>query len=73
MTETTIPGGILLRVDRAPLPDTLADAGVMPQQVEAKMDALIQAALADPCCATNPLKPQAQHIRHILHRVMGHG
>ncbi|MBR5445343.1 MAG: hypothetical protein IKV57_04435 [Clostridia bacterium] len=25
MTETTIAGGILLRVDRAPLPDTLAD------------------------------------------------
>ena len=64
----------LLRLRRElGLPDTLSAAGVTPAQVEAKWEALVQAALADPCCATNPRPVEAGHIRHILHQVMGHG
>ena len=55
------------------LPDTLATAGVEPAQVRGKMDALVQASLADPCCATNPVKPESWHIQQILSEVMGRG
>ena len=55
------------------LPDTLAAAGVDPGKVREKLEALVAAALADPCCQTNPVKPEAHHIRQILHTVMGHG
>lgn len=55
------------------LPDTLAAAGVEPAQVRSKMDALVQAALSDPCCGTNPVKPESWHIQQILSEVMGRG
>ena len=55
------------------LPDTLAAAGVEPAQVRGKIDALVQASLADPCCATNPVKPESWHIQQILSEVMGRG
>ena len=55
------------------LPETLAQAGISPAVVREKMECLAAAALADPCCATNPVKPEAHHIRQILHSVMGHG
>ncbi len=64
----------LLRLRRElALPETLAQAGISPNLVREKMEALVAAALADPCCATNPVKPEANHVRQILHRVMGHG
>jgi alcohol dehydrogenase class IV len=37
------------------------------------METLVTAALADPCCTTNPMKPEAQHVRQILRQVQGHG
>ena len=55
------------------LPDTLQDAGIAPAQLRQQMEVLVQATLADPCCSTNPIKPEAHHIRQILHQVMGHG
>ena len=55
------------------LPDTLAAAGISPETLRQNMDLLVQAVLADPCCATNPVKPEAHHVRRILHQVMGHG
>ena len=55
------------------LPDTLAGAGIEPHEVREKMETLVAAALADPCCATNPVQPEPHHIRQILHQVMGHG
>ncbi len=64
----------LLRLRRElGLPATLAEAGIHPTQVEQKTDALVSAALSDPCCATNPVKPQAQHIRRIINEVTGRG
>lgn len=64
----------LLRLRRElRLPETLAEAGIAPAGLREKMEAIVAAALADPCCATNPVKPEAHHIRQILHQVMGHG
>lgn len=55
------------------LPDTLSAAGIEPVKLREQTETIVAAALADPCCATNPLPPEAHHIRQILHRVMGHG
>lgn len=55
------------------LPDTLSAAGIPTYALRDKMESIITAALADPCCATNPVKPEALHIRKILHEVMGRG
>ena len=54
------------------LPQTLAEAGILPRQLRNKMEAITAAALADPCCRTNPVKPEAHHVRQVLHQVMGH-
>ena len=54
------------------LPATLAEAGVSPRLVREKSDAIIQAALADPCCATNPVTVTEGMLRQILNEVAGH-
>lgn len=55
------------------LPATLAEAGVQPMQLRQKADSIIKAALADPCCATNPTTVTEAMIRQILSEVTGHG
>ena len=55
------------------LPETLAQAGVAPVQVRQKAGELVAAALADPCCETNPVKPDAAGVRSLLERVTGNG
>ena len=55
------------------LPATLAQAGVRPQQVRQATDTILQAALSDPCCATNPVQPDEKMVRHILQQVTGIG
>jgi alcohol dehydrogenase class IV len=64
----------LLRLRRElSLPETLAQAGIPAGLVREKMETLVSAALADPCCGTNPVKPEAHHVRQILHSILGHG
>ncbi len=64
----------LLRLRRElSLPETLAQAGIPASLVREKMESLVSAALADPCCGTNPVKPEAHHVRQILHSILGHG
>jgi alcohol dehydrogenase class IV len=55
------------------LPATLAQAGISPRGLAEKMDAIIDAALADPCCATNPRPCDRSGVRWVLEQVMGHG
>jgi hypothetical protein len=55
------------------LPATLQQAGVNPLQLRRDMEQLVRAALADPCCATNPQRPEGFMIRRILEEVAGHG
>ncbi len=55
------------------LPATLAQAGIPPREVRQATDTIVQAALEDPCCATNPVKPDEKTVRHILQQVTGVG
>ena len=55
------------------LPDTLAQAGISPAAVRSRTKELVDAALADPCCATNPMKVEDFMVRRVLGAVAGHG
>ena len=55
------------------LPDTLSQAGVTPMAVRNRTKELVEATLADPCCATNPMKVEDFMVRRILEAVTGHG
>lgn len=53
------------------LPQTLAQAGVQPRQVRSEMEQIVAAVLADPCCKSNPVEPEAYLVRRILEEVTG--
>lgn len=53
------------------LPATLAQAGVEPRQVWHDMEKIVAAAMADPCCDTNPMKVEDFMARKILEEVTG--
>ena len=53
------------------LPQTLAQAGIAPRQLQ--QEGLIQEILADPCCETNPVPPEASMVRRVLQQVTGIG
>ena len=55
------------------LPETLAQAGVDPNQVQQAAGDIVAAALKDPCCQTNPVKADALLLRKILEEVTGRG
>ena len=55
------------------LPQTLAQAGVDIRKLREQEQKIIEATLADPCCETNPVKPEAHMVRKILQGVMGRG
>ena len=55
------------------LPATLSQAGIPPREVRQATDTIVAAALFDPCCATNPVKPDEKTVRHILQQVTGLG
>ena len=55
------------------LPQTLAQAGVDIRKLREQEQRIVEAALADPCCETNPIKPEANMVRQILSGVMGRG
>ncbi len=53
------------------LPQTLAQAGVAPQDVWHRANDIVAAALKDPCCQTNPVKVEDFMLRQILEEVTG--
>ncbi len=55
------------------LPQTLAQAGIPPRQVREATQTLVAAALADPCCATNPVTPDGNMVQKVLQQVTGIG
>lgn len=55
------------------LPGTLTQAGVKPAEVWQKMDQIVAATLADPCCQTNPVKVEDFMVRQVLEEVTGRG
>ena len=54
------------------MPATLAQAGVDPHLLWQHSKQIVEGVLADPCCATNPVKPEDFMIRRILEQVSGH-
>ena len=54
------------------LPQTLVQAGVDPRRIWQETEAIVSAALADPCCATNPIPAEPLLVRKILDGVTGH-
>ena len=55
------------------MPATLAQAGIPPREVRQATAAIVKAALADPCAATNPVKPDGKTVEQILQQVIGIG
>ena len=55
------------------LPGTLAQAGIAPAELAAQTEDIITAALADPCCATNPGTVTAEMARLVLREAAGRG
>ena len=55
------------------LPETLAQAGIKATQLRQKRDAVVAAALADPCCKTNPVTVDGSMVCRVLDTVAGHG
>ena len=53
------------------MPGTLAEAGIEPHRVWSRAAEITEAALADPCCATNPVPVEPFMIRRILEEVTG--
>ena len=53
------------------LPQTLVQAGVDQRRIWQETEAIVAAALADPCCATNPISPEPLLVRKILDGVTG--
>ncbi len=55
------------------MPETLSQAGVSPLALRERTDEIVRAALADPCCETNPITPDDYLVRRILEEVTGRG
>ncbi len=53
------------------LPATLAEAGIDPQTIDRHREQIVEAALADPCCATNPLTVEPFMVRRLLESIKG--
>lgn len=55
------------------LPQTLYQAGISPDRLKKAEKELTEAALADPCCQTNPMPVTAERVHAILQEVQGNG
>ena len=53
------------------LPETLAQAGVNPRDVWHRAGEIVDAALKDPCCQTNPVKVEDFMLQKLLEEVTG--
>ena len=68
-----LKNGLIRLRQELDLPQTLAQAGVDVRKLREQEQKIVEAALADPCCETNPVKPEAHMVRQILAGVMWHG
>ena len=55
------------------LPQTLSEVGISPRELWSNMPGIVSAAMADPCCKTNPLPAEEFLIRRILEEAAGRG
>lgn len=54
------------------LPETLMQAGIDPGNLWRNLGQIVETAMADPCCKTNPMEAEPFLIRRILDEVAGH-
>jgi alcohol dehydrogenase class IV len=66
-----LKNGLIRLRSELKMPATLALAGVDPRQVWYDRENIVAAALADPCCQTNPVKVEDFMVRKILEEVTG--
>ena len=71
MAVRNLKNGLIRLRRELKLPQTLAEAGIAPRQLREQMDRIVGAALADPCCQTNPVPALAPDVRRILQEVAG--
>ena len=55
------------------LPQTLVQAGIPARSIWNQVNAIVKSTLEDPCCATNPVRPDDFLVRRILEEVTGRG
>ena len=55
------------------LPDTLTQAGADIKQLRSRQADIINIAMADPCCSTNPMPVTENLLRQVLEEVTGRG
>jgi len=68
-----LKNGLIRLRQQLSLPGTLQEAGIDSAQLRGQMEAIVSDALADPCCKTNPLGPEAFMVRQVLEEAMGRG
>ncbi len=71
MALRSLKNALIRLRQRLRLPETLAAAGVSPAALEESRQALMAAALDDPCCQTNPVPVTEEMLRKILWEVQG--
>ena len=73
MAVRALKNGLVQLRRELELPQNLAQAGVDTNKLRQQEQGIVEAALADPCCETNPTKPEPHMLRSILSHVSGHG
>ena len=66
-------GGLTRLRKELQMPETLQQAGISHREVWDKSKHIVEATLADPCCATNPIGVEDFMVRRILEEVTGRG
>ena len=55
------------------MPETLMQAGIPLEKIRGSMEKIVETAVSDPCCDTNPVKVEPFMVRRCLEEVMGRG
>lgn len=73
MSVRNLRNGLIRLRKELGLPATLQQAGVSPAALRKQQEAIVTAALADPCMDTNPVRGDAHMLQSILEAVAGRG
>ena len=71
--EKNLKNGLIRLRRELRLPATLAEAGIAPRDLRRNLGIIVEAALADPCCRTNPVEPTRGMLEELLTEVAGRG
>ena len=71
MAVRSLRSGLIRLRRQLKMPQTLAQAGIDPTLLQRKKEQILQAALEDPCCKTNPEPVSRQLLEQVLDEVTG--